>query len=331
MIRTENDRILKKFSTQTVMYPTFARAHKQLQNSIRATELRGEPSCALLSGPSGSGKSKMCRMFRNSIGSESSVITAEGKARRHPAFLCTVPAPVTVKSFSKAILTRLGHPRPTGDSEDMKYELIQAIQTAGIRVMIFDEFQRLVKPEAHKARKLLIDWLVALLGEIKIPVIICGTPECRELLSDDPLARRYPYLAKLDFLSFATREESEFTQTLLGLDEAMHRLGKFEGGVHCQDMSLAIPLFAATIGNLEYLRQTLYEAMNSCLERSDRVLRREDFVEACYVLSLPKNLMGLANPFECSQSECLKKIKAYETTKAEQDAEEEAAFRAVSP
>lgn len=330
MNSTEQDAVLKQFSRQIVMYPTFDRAHTQLRRAIRATELRGEPSCALLHGPSGSGKSKLCKIFQNSFDAADYSIEADGKYRNRPAFYCTVPTPVTVKSFLKSILARLGHPNAAGDAADMNYELIQSIITAKIKVMIFDEFQRLTKREAEKARQLTIDWLVALLNEIHIPIIICGTPECLMLLDDAPLARRYPYLANLDYLSFREREQSEFLQTLRGLDDAIYNLAQLESGVHFQDMSICAPLYMATRGNLEYLRHLLYFAVECCLIRGDRVLHHLDFIEACKCIRLPLNLSLWQNPFEISHNNCMKFIADYETKTVEIAAQKEAAIRSFS-
>ncbi|QUG92791.1 AAA family ATPase (plasmid) [Pseudomonas putida] len=330
MNSTEQDAVLKQFNHQIVIYPTFDRAHAQLKRAIRATELRGEPSCALLYGPSGSGKSKLCKIFRNSFDAADHSIEVDGKYRNRPAFYCTVPTPVTVKSFLKSILARLGHPNAAGDAADMNYELIQSITTAKIKVMIFDEFQRLTKREAEKARQLTIDWLVALLNEIHIPIIICGTTECLTLLGDAPLARRYPYLANLDYLSFSEREHSEFVLTLRGLDDAIYNIAELESGVHFHDMSICAPLYAATRGNLEYLRHVLHFAIERCLSRGDRALQRQDLIEACQCIRLPLNLSLWQSPFEISHNNCMKLIIDYETKTIEIAAQKEAAIRSFS-
>lgn len=325
-----NDSILEKFSRKIVIYPSFERAYQQLERAQRATELRGVPSCAMLVGPAGVGKSKLCRLFGASFGKNRTLIDEQGKTRCRPVFYCTVPAPVTIKGFQKTILTRLGHPDASGDSADLTYEVIQAIKTARIGVIIFDEFQRLTKPSAVSTRQLTIDWIVALLGEIKIQIIIAGTPECRTLMDDKPLARRYPYLATLDFLSFAEREDSEFTQTLRGLDDAMYDIADLNPGVHFQDMSISLPLYVATSGNLEYLRQILYFALDVCLSRNGRELQRSDFAMACNFLSLEENLLRTINPFDQSPATCMRAVKRYEEAKRKEAQAAEAAIRSFT-
>lgn len=329
MIAT-NDLILKKFSRQIVMYPSFERAYGQLERAQRATELRGVPSCAMLIGDSGVGKSQLCNLFGKSFGNNHKAVEKPGITNCRPVFYCTVPAPVTIKGFQKTILTRLGHPNAAGDSVDLTYEVIQAITTARLELIIFDEFQRLTKPSAYKNRQLTIDWLVALLGEIKIQIIISGTRECHLLLHDAPLARRYPYLATLDYLSFVEREDSEFTQTLRGLDDAMYDIAGLDTGIHFQDISMSLPLYVATVGNLEYLRQILYFALDSCLSRGDRKLQRNDFAEACNCLSLPYNLLLNEIPFNHSQATCIQAVKKHEEKKRKETESERAAIRSFT-
>lgn len=298
---------LREFSAQIVLFPSYHHAYALLQKSVETTQQRGIPTSALVIGPSGCGKSTLCELFRDSFGGSYENITSDGVATIRPAFYCRVPSPVTVKSFAKTVIRELGCQDTRGDTVELTYRVMELLKTCGVQVCEFDEFQWLVQPESEKSRNIVIDWLITLINYTKIPFILAGMPECKVLLDQrDALARRYPYVVELDYLIYSEARESDYMVLLGRLDEHLYTVGDFKSGAHLTDPDIAARLFAATSGNLEYIRMILHGAFQNALAHKHAGLALADFTQTCALLNLKLSL--LTNPFHESLSTCYHKI-----------------------
>jgi len=307
-------KLLKKVNRQYIFYEGYRKAYSQLCKAVDATYSRGIPTSALLYGPSGSGKSTLLELFKAKQGDPTELVTEDGIYKIIPAFLVLVPASTTVKSFSITLLLALGCNDTRGDTAQLTNRLVQMLKTCRVKVVILDEFQRLTRRHADKTRENTLDWIVSLLNMIDIPLILSGTEECRPLIeSHAPMARRFPYLAKLEHLQFSDDHQSDYMQLLAGLDEKLYSILPLGSGVHLTDEPIYVPLYAKTSGNLEYIRQIIHDALELCMQRASQSLTINDF----YVSSEDLNSVGAAtpnNPFKIGISECLRVIeeKSYE-------------------
>jgi len=314
------NKVLKAFAEQTVFFPSYQFAYSQLHKAMEATELRKTASCAFLIGRSGSGKSRLCELFIDAFGPPHEEPCEGGVIKIIPALYCLVPAPVTIKGICITLLKELGVYAPHPNVHALNVLLVERLKKCRVKVLILDEIQRLLKPDAEKARDVTLDWLVALLTISGIPIMLSGTEECESLLKDaggqSPFTRRYCYSARLEHFQFSELANSDYYLTLKGLDQQLYRLANFTGDIHLQDLSIMAPLYVASVGNLEYLRQIIHEAASIALTRTPHALKRVDFVDACCCLTLPKNLKKSSNPFNLSLSESLELIEKYNDEQA---------------
>jgi Bacterial TniB protein len=298
---------LHEFSQQLVLFPSYHHAYTILQKSVETTRQRGIPTSAMVIGPSGCGKSTLCKLFRDSFGGSYELIKPEGVFTIRPAFYCSVPSPVTVKSFAKTLVRTLGNGDTRGDTVELTYRVMALLKTCGVQVCELDEFQWLVRPEAEKARNIVIDWLITIINETMVQFILAGTEECKMLLDQRAaLARRFPYLIELNFLHYSEEKESDYMILLGKLDEHIYASGKFNSGAHLTDTDIAARLFAATSGSLEYIRMIIHGTLQRALAHGGSGLVIEDFARACSLLNLKQSLV--ANPFSEPLSTCYQKI-----------------------
>ncbi|HDS1776878.1 TPA: ATP-binding protein [Pseudomonas putida] len=319
MIHPNREAILSAFNKTFIFFPTFQFAYSQLQRSVEATRLRQTASCSFLIGPSGSGKSRLCKLFRNSFGPPYEQVGEDGICKVTPALYCLVASPANIKGFCTRLLRQLGEYRHQATTAELSENLLARLVTCKVQVMIFDEIQRLTKPDAEKTRQSTIDWLVALLSLSKIAIILAGDQDCNKLFTsisaDSPFWRRYCYPANLNYFDFDDNPTSELYLTLKGLDEQLYNLTKFQGDVHLYQSSIIEPLYVASSGSLETIRLILHEALNMSLIRNDSLIKRSDFFNACNCLLLPLNLNKKTNPFLLSQQECYDLIIKFENEK----------------
>ncbi|MFC5696760.1 TniB family NTP-binding protein [Pseudomonas sp. GCM10022186] len=297
----EIDNKVRLFETKIVFYPSFRTAYALLEKSVECTRRRGIPSSAIVIGPSGSGKSTLRELFCEIYSRSKLEVNVDGLYQTIPALQCEVPAEATIKSFAKELLIGLQCPDPQGDTVDLEFRILELLKTCRTAFVIIDEFHLLARPETIKTAKHVTDWLLSLLNRSKIPIIVVGYADCKEVIYRNPaLARRYPFIAELQHLAFDERKDSDYSLTLQCLDQELYKIGELRKGLHLTDPTIATRLFVATQGNLEYLRLILSNAFQICLERGDRVLGLSDFIETCSFIELESSLAKDDNPFELS-------------------------------
>lgn len=300
------------FEKQIAFFQSYSQAHAKIEMAMESTRLRGIPTSAVLIGPSGSGKSTLCRIIENEFPEKHTVVDKSGITHVIPVFYCSVPASVTVKSFCKTMLTTLECTDLRGDTVDLFLRLTQLLKTCQTELIIIDEFQTLANLQRAHQLNSVIDWLLSLINSLSIPIVCAGTIECKHIIyKEDRLARRFPFLAELRHLRFDLTPGSDYMTLLNLLDAQLYKLGGLShGGVHLTDPGICSPLFVATQGSLEYLRQILSRAMTTCLSRVHSKLCLNDFEDAFYSLQLKLCLSKSRNPFAMTLKECYALIES---------------------
>jgi hypothetical protein len=178
--------------------------------------------------------------------------------------------------------------------------LITRLHTLGVEVVFLDEIQRLCTTSADKIRPSALGWIASFCNDLKKPVVLAGTEECRFITKTpncEPFANRYPHMVVLNVFTYETQLSSEYHRTLEKLDETLNEISPMRNEVHLHDADIAAALFVATCGNLKWLRTIIYSALAHSLKRTAEYgLCRADFLYACDQLDLFFNL-GSENPF----------------------------------
>ncbi|WP_395607661.1 TniB family NTP-binding protein [Pseudomonas sp. B22129] len=300
--------IVKAFKAKIVFHPRYRQACSQIQNAIENTEALGEPVCALLRGPSGTGKSTLCYYFRKLHSGDSVIRRDDGTYVNLPVFYCEVPSPATVKGLITNMLRLLINDTPNGTIEKLTHQLVTCLKTSQVKIIFLDEVQRICFTSvAEKIRLDSLQWIVSLLNISGIPVILSGTNLCKDIrLADEAFENRYPYSAELSNFTYAEDGGSDYFATLKHLDIAMYEIAGLAKGVHLNDPTIAAPLFVGTRGNLKRMRLIINDALKTCLRRgTPRELKLDDFFTACQYVDLSKNL-SVGNPFALSYDDSLK-------------------------
>ncbi|WP_186007486.1 TniB family NTP-binding protein [Pseudomonas kilonensis] len=315
-MESDVQKIVKAFKAKIVFHPRYRQAFSQIQNAIENTEALGEPVCALLCGPSGTGKSTLCHYFRKIYSGDSVLRRNDGIYVNLPVFYCEVPPSATVKGLITNMLRMLIDETPNGTIEKLTHQLITCLKTCQVKMIFLDEIQRLcITTVSEKVRLDSLQWIVSLLNWSGIPVILSGTELCRDIRrEDEAFENRYPYFAELSHFTYETGNRSDFFATLQHLDTSMYEIAALGKGVHLNDPTIAAPLFVGTRGNLKRMRLIINDALKTCLRRDEpRELKVSDFFTACEYIDLPKNLSD-GNPYDQSYDNSLKFILDYQET-----------------
>ena len=288
----------RHFARFIVPHQAYTQAIDIIEHAITAAHTTGEPVSGLMTGEPGTGKTTICQVLVSQR-PPAEVRVEEGGIRRViPAFYCAVPAEVSIKGLASEMLNRLGCVEMRGDRIALERRLMGLLKTCQTEVIFLDEFHHLLARGAEKTRAGVCDWVKGLMNDTGIPVILVGMPKCEAIIDEHPqLARRFPYRAHLRAIPYASTARSEFTRVLRAFRKAMIEHADMREVVAFTDGALVAALYVATAGNMNAIRQLLYEVVGVALSRGDGAVVAEDFAEAFAGVRLDSALARGRNPF----------------------------------
>jgi energy-coupling factor transporter ATP-binding protein EcfA2 len=300
---------LEKFKKFTIPHAQYKNAIDVITNSIETTRERGTPSCVLMTGESGVGKSSVCKHVEHILGPKKDELSKLGMAATLPCLNCSIPAKPTIKTLAEEILGKLGTPM-VGHVGSLEYRIVQSLIYRNVKLCFFDEFHHLATKGAEKTQTTTCDWIKYLLNESGIPICLSGE-EGYDVIIDAhrQLARRYPYRIALKPFPYSRRPDSEFRLVLSAFAEEMINLGEFNNYVYLSDERFASAIYMGCAGNMDGLRLILYGAFKCALLRADQTLLLEDFAQTIDNCCIPTRIEPRRNPFLISNRDVLKAIK----------------------
>ncbi|WP_238066171.1 ATP-binding protein [Pseudomonas shirazica] len=316
---TEMKNRLERYNQQVVFFKNYRSSYALILKAIETTQLRGAPNCALITGPSGTGKSTLLSFTQAAYPSKHYIHFEHDKQLIIPVVKCTLPPAATPKSLVKTILISLDCDELQGDTVDLTHRLKTLLRTCQVQAVLIDEFQFLIKKDAFKTQETVISWLVRLLDETATPFILVGRDEenteslyyrsCENLIyRRADLARRFPFHAKLDLLSYSDLQNSEYQTVLTELDAQMYAIGELGPGTHLTDPGISERIYLASLGNLEIIKLLTFNALQLCLSQNPKVLSIDLLARSYALVKLINNLPDRQNPFSMSQSECSRQV-----------------------
>ncbi|MGL6242794.1 TniB family NTP-binding protein [Pseudomonas sp.] len=325
---TEITATLKKLGACTVWHPDLEHAKRLIMKSITTTAEREDPSSVLLTGKSGVGKTRLCKIIERDIGRAYQYDCEKYLKLIRPCVYVEVPSNTNIKSMAIGILMEtlktikeIETP-PTEEMEKARQKELEKMSTAQIktmivrrlhtletRLLILDEFHHVADRGQEITKNAICSWLTELLNNSKIPILISGSGKITAIVNSvSELSGRYAYRAIIEELDYCNAAEAPiFLSVLAGLQREMIRLGNLEKYVHLTDPKLYKAVFLATSGNFRLLSNLLNDSFKIALERGDKTLVIADFIEACNDLYFSQ-LHG--NPFNMSVRELDSKLAA---------------------
>ncbi|WP_435652668.1 ATP-binding protein [Pseudomonas putida] len=304
---------LQRYDRQVVFFKSYRSSYALILKAIETTQVRETPNCALVTGPSGTGKSTLLSFVKAAYPSEQYVHFEHDKRLTIPIVICTLTPAATVKAFLKTILYSLHCDEVQGDTVDLIFRVIRLIRTSQVQAVMIDEFQFLIKKDAYKTHEAVTNCLVMLLSKTKVPFILVGRDEenieslyyrsCETLIyKRADLARRFPFHAKLNLLAYSDSQDSEYQIVLAELDAQMFAIGELRPGIHLTDPGISERIYLASLGNLETIKQITFNALQLCLNQNHKGLSIDLLAESYALLTIKNNLKK--NPFSMNHAEC---------------------------
>ena len=299
------DRVLEALARCVVWHPDFARAYAVAEKSINATKNRRASSSMMLLGDTGVGKSTLCRRIEREIGINTSLDTVPSYILTKPCLLVEMPTDASIKSVAIELLSHLG----LKDSERLQRfsstsltrMIIQRLIVCKTRLIILDEFHRLVDQGSPQTKKTVCRWVNQLLNETQLPIMLAGLPTIEALINSIPeLSDRYPYRTYLRYFDFTDKVAiSQFYKVIELIEEKVIKPAGFTEQVVLTEEFIFKGICFATNGSLRHVNMLFNDSLTLALTREDNKLTLEDFARAADGIYFCR----ACNPFRLSARE----------------------------
>lgn len=294
---------LEQFASSVIKHSMFSKAEKVLEKSLRDSEIAKKAKSTIVTGESGTGKTTLCKIFISRYPEPHQITTDRAVITIVPAFFCSVPSQVTIKSMAISILRGLGESDLSGDSNSVTNRAISLLRIKQTKLIVLDEFHHLLRSEAVKTREGVCDWVKHIINDLRIPIVICGLPKCSTIIREDSeLNRRFPYHCKLGDFPLTLGERSPYLKILATFSDLMITDGGLNKRPSLTNPHIAKSIYCATSGNLDSICELFFNALEYCLDKSlptiDQTVLAIAYDGICSLKSLTSK-----NPFDMSNSE----------------------------
>lgn len=297
---------LTKFSEFTILHAQYQQAIDTIMTSMQTTIECGEPSCPMLMGESGTGKSSICKRLVQLLGPPTPLLKAEGWVTTLPCLYLELPPLPTIHSVAVAILAKFNVPTG-GTVASLEQRILTALESRETQLVILDEFHNFAEKGAEKTKAQTCNWIKYLLNQSGITFLLSGEPTTL-ITPLKQLSARYPYRINLSHLAYSADPRSEFRTILALFSVEIVKLGKLKSDLYLADKHLSDAIYMASGGNMRCIRRLLHGAFKQALIRGDGVLNIRDFSSTVEGLDLPQRIEKTLNPFLISTKEVMKAI-----------------------
>ncbi|WBA82382.1 TniB family NTP-binding protein [Endozoicomonas sp. GU-1] len=188
MMSSKNNKIYGKIYNEYFIWHESAKGVKELlQFCFDSFDGATEPTCFLLIGDSGLGKSLVAELFHKSYPDYEEDLGDRINSIK-PIVRFSLPSHAKRYEAIRAFLKAIGDPRwDSSDSFDLKNaRLIDYLRdTCKTRMIIIDEFHHLTQAMSSAEIVFTADWLKLLIKETKIPIVGIGMPWAQRIQSNN--------------------------------------------------------------------------------------------------------------------------------------------------
>lgn len=277
------DEALEALAACTVCYPNYQESMRLITKCFAATHNRKDPSSAMLIGPTGVGKTRLCHMIEKHLGPITIVLRSDCKVKLRPCVYVELPESATIKSLSMSMVEILGeHPSDYQSVTTLETLIIERLTTMEVQLVILDDFHHVAEKGGSKTKRSLCNWLMKLLNRSGIPFLVSGSHDAEGLINTvQELSDRFPYRAHLKSLPLDDEQNKPVLIGILaGLQKEMIILGDLKSYPHLTDPNQYKSIYLATQGNFRRLSNLLHDTFHIALTRGDHTLSMTDFAKA---------------------------------------------------
>lgn len=254
------------------------------------SDFESEPTCMMVYGASGVGKTTIIRKYLSQNKRDSEV-----GGDIIPVLHIELPDNAKPVDAARELLVEMGDPLALYETDlaRLTKKLIDLIPVVGVKLIIIDEFQHLVEERSNRVLTQVGNWLKMILNKTKCPIVLFGMPYSKVVLqANSQLHGRFSI--QFELRPFSYQGGNGVFKTFLDyLDKAL----PFEKQAGLANESLQKKLYAFSQGNMRSLRNLIYQASIEAIDNQHASITEEDFVFASKLTSGDKPI-SWKNPFD---------------------------------
>lgn len=273
-----------------VSTPSVMQILRYMDRCRDSSDLDSEPTCMMVFGASGVGKTTVIKKYLNQNKRET-----KQRADLIPVLHIELPDNAKPVDAARELLLEMGDPLALYDTDlaRLTKKLTNLIPLVGVRLIIIDEFQHLVEERSNRVLTQVGNWLKMILNKTKCPIVLFGMPYSKVVLqANSQLQGRFSIQVELRPFTYQGGE-GVFKIFLEHLDKAL----PFTKNVGLAEKTLQEKLYAFSQGNMRSLRNLIYHASIEAINNHRDTISYQDLVFAAKLTSGDKSNIW-QNPFE---------------------------------
>ena len=297
--------LIQDFNSKTILHTQLNRAIKAIENTHSMSGIVG--TGMLLLGDPGLGKSRILERYTKTYLDKQTDLKTKTLTKK-PILSIRVPARPTPKAILEKLLISAGHPFPNSLTQSkLELKLAAVIKNQKVSLIIFDEFQHMLREQAQQNTRAVLNFIKVLMDEHKLAVVMCGTPAAlNSIQGHEELYQRFTHEhIRINPFSIDTPEEvSKFTSYLEACEKILDSIG-IKTMPMTSESNLA-RIYLSTLGKPRLINRLIVKAIQCAPEKAN--LNIMDFALANANPPLNPQL-GTFNPFMAKPDAIAKRIK----------------------
>ncbi|QUM76159.1 TniB family NTP-binding protein [Moritella sp. 24] len=289
MLLNKQERI-ERAKKAFITTPDVAKILKNIERCRQLSRFDAEPSCMMVYGASGVGKSSIIRKYLKSNEGSSSL-----RGDIVPVFYIELPDNAKPVDVAREMLLQLNDPLALHETDVtiLTKRIIDLVSLLKIEMIIIDEFQHLIEKISNRILARVGDWLKIIIKKTQCPIALFGMPYSQVIFAtNSQLNGLFSIQFHLRPFSYAYNKDV-FIGFLKRLDEAL----PFDNMSGLGEDRLAKKLYAFSGGNMRSLRNLVFHASVNAIESERESIITDDFRDASELTSGNK-LASWENPFQ---------------------------------
>ena len=194
---TLTNEAINEYLAEAIYHPTFIQAYEHIDKAFGSYGRR--PACCYITGDSGVGKTTLAKAVYNEIMAKTQ---PDPDSNLISVVMVTLKDSTLPDEVRKDILDELGVDSSGYSGRNLRVLLEKQIKVCGVQLIIFDEFQHLVRKYDRDVNRNACNFIKNLIDTTGVPVVLLGTPKGKKLFElYDELRTRFICAGELEPMS----------------------------------------------------------------------------------------------------------------------------------
>lgn len=258
----------REFYFKTFKHNGFNLGLKELRQSHMMSGLDGQ-GCIIIGNP-GLGKSRLLRYFATEVYQQPEY-QATDEVTKLPLLSIRVPGKPSILGIIEKLMDCARHEHPTPRNIDMAIkQLYRFIRFTGVEIIIFDEFQHLLRKNALIRTRDIMAFIKVLMDDLCLSVVFSGLPELVTLLDEHEEIKERFSSANVELVPFSinnTKNMKEFASYLKNIENNFTNAGYSICSL--VDLDMLKRFYIATLGIPRRITQLFMRVMTQLPDKKD--------------------------------------------------------------